>query len=86
LTIQGSTHSSFSDVPLVVPNLIDSEAASGSGDSESITPINPVRGATVINDYTLAFFDKYLKNEQEPLLEGSSPDYPEVMLESHQDS
>jgi dienelactone hydrolase len=83
LTIKGSTHSSFSDVPLL-ENLLDSKATSDTTNSDPITQIDLDRGTTIINDYTLAFFDKYLKNEQEPLLEGSSSDYPEVMLESHQ--
>lgn len=51
LTIKGSTHSSFSDVPLL-ENLIDSEAPSDIANSDSITLIDPVRGTTIINDYT----------------------------------
>jgi dienelactone hydrolase len=85
LTIKGSSHLSFSDGPLL-SNLTNFEAESDLGDSVApTTAIDSVRGATIINDYTLAFFDKYLKNEPEPLLEGSSPDYPEVAFESHQD-
>lgn len=85
LTIQGSSHGSFSDGPLL-SNLTNFSPESDLGDSVApTTAIDPVRGATIINGYTLAFFDKYLKDEQEPLLEGSSSDYPEVMIESRQD-
>lgn len=35
----------------------------------------------IINAYTLSFFDKYLKNKEEHLLDGSSRDYPEAQLE-----
>ena len=32
--------------------------------------------------HTLAFFDKHLKGLAAPLLDGSSPDYPEVVFRS----
>jgi hypothetical protein len=35
----------------------------------------------IINSYMLAFFDEYLKGERSPLLDGSSPNYPEVTIE-----
>ncbi len=33
-----------------------------------------------MNAYTLAFFDQTLKGIPSPLLQGDSPDYPEVEL------
>ena len=35
--------------------------------------------AQIMNDYVLAFFDKHLKSEAAPLLDGTSP-YPEVLF------
>lgn len=35
------------------------------------------------NVYTLAFFDKQLKSLAAALLDGPSPDYPEVVFMSH---
>jgi hypothetical protein len=32
----------------------------------------------IINTYVLAFFDKHLRGETVPLLDGPSPDYPDV--------
>lgn len=34
----------------------------------------------MINDYTIAFFNKYLKNQNQPLLNGASSQYPEVQF------
>ena len=39
------------------------------------------RAVQVVNAYLLAFFDEHLKGEQSPLLDGPSPDYPEVSIE-----
>jgi hypothetical protein len=46
-------------------------------------PIDGYRMVKIINDYTLAFFDKHLKGETSPLLDGPSPDYPDVEFQSH---
>lgn len=40
------------------------------------------RTHTAINAYSLAFFDQYLKGQPSPLLDGPSPEYPEVIFES----
>jgi hypothetical protein len=37
----------------------------------------------ILNVYTLAFFDEHLKGEDIPLLDGPSPEYPEVAFQSH---
>jgi hypothetical protein len=36
------------------------------------------RGHEIINAYTLAFFDHYLKGRSSPLLAGPSAEFPEV--------
>ncbi len=38
---------------------------------------------TIINDYVLAFFDKYLKGKDATLLKGPPANYPEVEFKSH---
>jgi len=45
-------------------------------------PIGSQRAHEIINAYTLAFFDRYLKNAPEALLEGPSRQFPEVLLET----
>lgn len=45
-----------------------------------VRPTEGVRSAEVTNAYILAFFDHTLRGEPEPLLEGPSPDFPEVSI------
>ncbi len=46
--------------------------------------INQQRSHNIINAYSLAFFDKYLKGRSSPLLDRSAKLYPEVLLETRQ--
>jgi hypothetical protein len=68
--IRGAGHHNFTDYALFSPIRRITDA----GD------IDPLRCMKIINAYTLAFFDKYLKQKKEPLLEGPSP-YPEAQFE-----
>jgi predicted dienelactone hydrolase len=68
-------HNDFGDYPLLSP----------------LSALLPERGKLkgkrtlhIVNTYTLAFFDRYLKNQPSSLLNGSSIDYPEVDFKSHQ--
>ncbi|MEP6986089.1 MAG: carboxylic ester hydrolase, partial [Chloroflexota bacterium] len=45
-------------------------------------PIDSQRTFNIINAYTVAFFDKHLKNQPSPLLDGASKNYPEVHFET----
>lgn len=74
LTIRGTRHYDFTLLPLLTP-LAPALKLKG--------PIDGQRGMQLITDYLLAFFDKHLKGESEPLLDGLSPAYPEVTLEQH---
>jgi hypothetical protein len=40
--------------------------------------------AEIQNVYVLTFFDKHLRGMAAPLLDGPSPDYPEVVFRSRQ--
>ena len=44
----------------------------------ALGPLDGRRGLTVIQDYTLAFFDRYLRQQPAPLLTGDTTGYPEV--------
>jgi pimeloyl-ACP methyl ester carboxylesterase len=46
-------------------------------------PIDTSRAHRIINVYTLAFFDRHLDGQPALLLEGPSPDYPEVEFSVH---
>jgi predicted dienelactone hydrolase len=74
LSINGTAHFNFSDLPLrqvpAVRPLFEAAHYTGS--------IDPIRGEQIANSYLLAFFDRALKSINSPLLNGPSPDYPEV--------
>jgi predicted dienelactone hydrolase len=72
LTIKGTAHYNFSDLPIMTPL---HSLTKGTG------PIDGERGLRIITDYSLAFFDKHLNNRDAPLLDGSSSNYPEVLFE-----
>ena len=68
ITIAGTNHGSFSDLVLFIPG-----ASPG---------IDPVRGHEIINALTLAFFDRYLKGAEAPLLDDPGAVFEEVEAES----
>jgi hypothetical protein len=71
MVIQGTTHRNFSDSPFFSPL----KSLTGAG------AIPTKRCAQIVNQYTLAFFDKNLRGQPEPLLEGASQAVPEARLE-----
>ena len=72
LAITGTLHRDFTMHSLLSP-LITVMGVSG--------PLDGRRALQIMDDYLLAFFDKHLKGENVPLLDGPSPDYPEVQFE-----
>ena len=73
LQIPTMFHLNFTDTPYWLP------IASQLG----ITgPIDCQRGFDILNAYSLAFFDRYLKGQSSSLLNGHSQQYPEVKLEN----
>lgn len=69
LTIDHFIHQSFTEIALLSPALFAKD-------------IDPVHNVDITRSYVRAFFDQYLKNEPQQLLEGPSPDYPEVHFDS----
>lgn len=66
VTIARANHGHFSDLPLLLKTFQDT------------TLVPPRRGHEIITAYTLAFFDRYLKGIESPLLAAPSPQFPEV--------
>lgn len=73
VTVKGTQHYNFTDMTLASP-LAQSFHLSG--------PINGDQMVRIMNAYTLAFFDKHLRDLAAPLLNGISADFPEVSIES----
>ena len=64
VTIARTQHGHFSDLLLFFPH--------------DTTQLEPQRAHEIINAYTLAFFDRYLRGKESDLLKGASADFPEV--------
>ncbi len=73
LVIRGASHGNLTDYSIVMPLL---------GWVGALGEIEGRRALHVMNAYTLAFFDRYVRDRPSPLLNGPSPDYPEVEFES----
>ena len=71
MTIKGTTHRNFSDSPFFSPL----KSLTGAG------TIPTTRCAQIVNQYSLAFFDKTLKGQGEPLLQNVAHEFPEARLE-----
>ena len=72
IAIEGTAHFDFSSLPLFSP-LTPALGLKG--------PINGLRVNDIVNAYTLAFFDQYLKNVADPLLDSPAAAYPEVTFQ-----
>ncbi|MCE7984419.1 MAG: carboxylic ester hydrolase [Caldilinea sp. CFX5] len=69
--VPGMFHVNFSDAPYFSPV----------GSQVSFTgPIDGQRGLAIVKAYSLAFFDKELKGQPAPLLNGPSSQFPEVIF------
>lgn len=66
--VDGFGHSNFSDIPLLIPVRSINEAGS----------MDPYRAIDLINEYSISFFDKYLRDNQELELEDLNQKYSEV--------
>jgi predicted dienelactone hydrolase len=73
MSVTGSKHLNFTDLSIWSP-VMKHMSAFGKIDGEKMLKI--------MNAYTVAFFNKHLKGIDSPLLNGPSPDFPEVILKA----
>ncbi|MFE2347808.1 alpha/beta hydrolase family protein [Kitasatospora cineracea] len=73
LTVAGAEHGTFSDLPLL---------SAAAGMPRPPGTIDPLRGLALSRTYLAAFFDLQLKGRPQPLLDGPSPDAPEVSVQT----
>ncbi len=71
LVIAGSAHYDFTDLPALSP-LAPALGLKG--------PINGARVQSIINQYSVAFFDHFLRGTNSQLLVVPAPDFPEVQF------
>jgi predicted dienelactone hydrolase len=77
LSIKGTRHFNFSDLPLRLSPL----ARFLFNKLGYIGSIQPERGLAISNAYLVAFFDQYLKGANSELLQSPSSAYPDVQFE-----
>ena len=73
--LPGMFHVNYTDFPYVIATPVARKIG-------MIGAIDPRHGHQVINAYTIAFFDHYLKGTAEPLLDGPSKQFPEIQFEA----
>lgn len=71
--VPGAFHPNFSDLPLMSP-LTRWLGITG--------PIDPHRAHTIVNAFSVAFFDRHLKGMAVPLLDRPAERFPDVVFES----
>jgi predicted dienelactone hydrolase len=74
--IPGMFHVNLTDVPYWSP-LLPRLGVTG--------PIDAERTHSIINSYSLAFFDRHLKGSPAPLLDRSATQFPEVLLDTRRE-
>jgi hypothetical protein len=74
ITVRGSRHNNFMDLSVFPPVLKYMGDIVGKIDGDKMLRI--------INAYIVAFFDKHVRGIDSPLLNGPSPDFPEVILKA----
>ncbi|WP_409344673.1 alpha/beta hydrolase family protein [Paenibacillus sp. MBLB4367] len=70
LLIPGSKHASYSDLALFSPLL-------------GLSGADPRREHRIVNEFSVAFFDRYLKGKDDSALQGLAAKYPEVHFQAN---
>lgn len=78
ITIDGTGHMDFSDFPALASLRLPDEPR----EALQLGTIDPRRSLAVQSAFVVAFLDRHLRGEREPLLDGPSPLYPEVRFRS----
>ncbi|MBD0695314.1 acetylhydrolase [Streptomyces sp. CBMA123] len=70
LAVTGANHPTFTDMDLLMKEA-----------GYPTPPLDPERGIAITREYVTAFFDQALKGIHSPLLDGPSPNNPEVLFQ-----
>jgi dienelactone hydrolase len=76
----GSAHGSYFDGEVLFPQLAGVLGLTPCGLKGLIGTIDPARAITAESAYVGAFFDRHLRHHPEPLLDGPSPRFPEMVF------
>lgn len=76
LTLRGSRHQTYTDLAAIMP-----QAGLGPEIVERhIGTVDPARAVEAQRAYVTSFFDRWLRDRDDHLLDGPSPRYPEVVF------
>lgn len=81
VTLAGSRHASSTDAESLVPQLAGRVPLSAATVTDDVGTIDPVRAVGVEDTYVTAFFDRWLRGGRDPILDGPSPAYPEMLFQ-----
>ncbi|MFE0171431.1 alpha/beta hydrolase family protein [Streptomyces sp. NPDC059002] len=74
LTLRGSRHQTYTDLPALLPQAgVDRKTV-----EKNIGTVDPARAIAAQRAYVASFFDRWLKEKDDGLLDGPSGRYPEV--------
>ena len=74
--LASTVHGNFADSDLIVDS---ASLKVGWGTPMSGQFLPPARASQIVRAYLLSFFNKFLQGQDDHLLDGPSPAYPEVM-------
>jgi predicted dienelactone hydrolase len=78
IAADGTTHASFSDIQVLIPQLAAAVGLSDQDVRDWIGTLDPNRGVRIKQAYPLAFFDRHLRGRRARLHDGPSAAFPEV--------
>jgi hypothetical protein len=79
LTLKGaSSEDSYKDAVPVIPQVARQLGLPRSFVTKDIGTIDPARAITAEEAYVAAFFDRWLRGQDNHLLDGPSPRYPQI--------
>ncbi|MFJ9455251.1 alpha/beta hydrolase family protein [Kitasatospora sp. NPDC101447] len=81
VTLTGSRHSSYTDAQSLLPQLARQGAISGEKLTEDVGDVRPDRAVLATRSYVASFFDRWLRGQDDHLLDGPSPRFPEMVYE-----
>jgi penicillin G amidase len=87
LSIAETEHNSFTDLPFLISSLVDAgiplDEIAGLTNFVEGSAIAPERALNITNDYTTAFFNRYLQDRDSSLLNERVTKYPDVELTAY---
>ncbi|MEV0280924.1 esterase [Streptomyces sp. NPDC050610] len=78
LTMRGGQHGSYTDAAALLPQLARQGAVPADVLKQGIGTVRPERSVAAVRAYTVSFFDRWLRGQDDHLLDGPSQRFPEM--------